>query len=86
MGQSLLLFQTHRCILRHGSRKAQEEDHWAGAGVSNEIKTPGLGVWHIDIEQQAVLVATLMQTPVVQPTECQIHFRLKTMMGELLFP
>ena len=75
MGQSLLLFQTHRCTLRHGSRRAQEEDHWAG--VSNEIVKPGLCVWHIDIEQQAVLVATLMQTPVVQPTECQIHLRLK---------
>ena len=79
MGQSLLLFQTHRCTLRHGSRRAQAEDHWAG--VSNEIKTPGLGVWHIDIEQQAVLVATLMQTPVVQPTECQIHFGLKSDYG-----
>ena len=87
MVQSQPLYQTLRCSLRHGSRRAQGEDHWAGrADIKDEVDPPGLDVWYIDIEEQTVLITAFMKTPVVQPSKRQVHFCLKKLNVLILFP
>ena len=84
---SKVSLSTRPCVVASAMGPEEHRERITGqADIKDEVVTPGLDVWYIDIEEQTVLITAFMKTPVVQPSKRQVHFCLKKLNVLILFP